>query len=566
MTKGSSRRRARAESASHVDAAERLLKSGKNAEALKALVEAARLAGDDADILARLGRAFLANGRVRQATDTLRRSIALGPGVGDVHQSLGFALESSGDEESAILSYREAVRCSPLLAEAHGRLADLLYQKGRRSEAAPEYETAAALDPGTPRAYFQTVMARLATDRLVEAEAEARQWVEADASNSGALQLLGLILQITGKLHEAERVFERAIQLDPTNAPAYQGLVNSRKFTEADRLVVDRILAQLQNEQPGPAGAAHVDRQKMTLHFAAGKVLDDQRHYADAITHFDAANEIRHRLLPFNREGMERRIDRLTKRYTPEFLRNASALGKADRTPILIVGLPRSGTSLLERILSSHPEVRGCGELDFWNDHGRLWAFAEPAELAKEAENLRAGYLSLLRGNAASVGRSVTRATDKMPFNFYWVGLVHLLFPNAVIVHCRRNPVDACLSIYMTQFSVLWDFSNARGDLVAYYRLYDRLMNHWRTVIPSDRLIEVDYEEVVAEPENAARSLVAFAGLEWDPACLHPEKNRQAIATASQWQARQPIYRSSVERWRHYEPWLGELRELLAPG
>jgi hypothetical protein len=157
----------------------------------------------------------------------------------------------------------------------------------------------------------------------------------------------------------------------------------------------------------------------------------------------------------------------------------------------------------------------------------------------------------------------VARATDKMPFNYLWAGLVHLLFPNAVFVHCRRNPVDTCLSIYMTEFAAVPAFSNSFEDLVIYHRHFSRLMDHWRAVIPTDRYIEIDYEDVARDPEKTARSLLAFCGLDWDPACLHPERNRQKIATASHWQARQPIYRSSLERWRHYEPWLGELRSLL---
>jgi hypothetical protein len=153
--------------------------------------------------------------------------------------------------------------------------------------------------------------------------------------------------------------------------------------------------------------------------------------------------------------------------------------------------------------------------------------------------------------------------TDKMPFNFLWVGLVHALLPKARIVHCRRNPVDTCLSIYSTYFAEHWGFASDRGDLAAYYRQYVRLTDHWRTVLPADRMIDVDYELAIAAPEETARRLIAFCGLEWDPACLRPERNTDAVQTASRWQARQPIYRTSVERWRNYEPWLGELGTLL---
>jgi tetratricopeptide (TPR) repeat protein len=562
MTKGSARRHARGESTRHVETAKRFLKLSKNAEGLTSLLAADRLVPNDADILTLLGSAYLSVGRFRQAIDVLRRAVALRPSDGDIHKNLGLALRAVGDYEWAIISYREAISLSPEQAELRSGLADLLFQKGRRSEAAVEYARASAMAPGTSLAHLQKIMALLATDRLGEAEEELRRLIATDASNGQALQLLGAILQAAGNLQEAGATFERLIEIDPMNAGGYQGVVTSRRFTEGDRPWIKRILSQLEgtdwHRKFAPIDA---DRQLMTFHFSIGKILDDLGDYAEAMIHFDAANRSRRRFGPFDRGSIERRVDKFIARFTPEFLANGAKIGHESRTPILIVGMPRSGTSLLERVVSSHPSVRGCGELDFWNERGPKWAEAEPAALAKAADQLCGEYLSLLRGG----GPDVVHATDKMPFNFFWVGLVHLLFPNAVIVHCRRNPIDTCLSIYMTQFTAVWDFASGLDDLASYYRLYRRLMDHWRAVIPPHRLIEISYEDLVAEPEKTARSLIAFCGLEWDSACLHPELNHQAVATASAWQARQPIYRSSVGRWRRYEPWLRELCDLPEP-
>jgi len=297
----------------------------------------------------------------------------------------------------------------------------------------------------------------------------------------------------------------------------------------------------------------------MMLHFAAGKAFDDLGDYATAMSHFGAGNGIRRQLAPFSLGAVEKRVESIIARFTPEFFANHAKLGDDDPTPILIIGMPRSGTTLLERIISNHPKVRGGGELEYWNERGQDWVDAEPKRLAEAADHLRRGYLGVLRGGALDV----PRATDKMPFNFFWAGLVHLLLPNARIVHSRRNPVATCLSIYTIPFSTTVAFASGLDDLASYYRLYRRLMDHWRAVISPNRLIEVDYEDVVAETESSARRLVSFCGLEWDSACLRPEENRDAVKTASHWQARQPIYRSSVERWRRYEPWIGELRELL---
>ncbi len=168
-------------------------------------------------------------------------------------------------------------------------------------------------------------------------------------------------------------------------------------------------------------------------------------------------------------------------------------------------------------------------------------------------------YLAVLR----AAGANALRITDKQPPNFELLWLIRLAFPEARIIHCRRNPVDTCLSIYFSYFGSQQDYAFDRGDLVFQYRQYERLMEHWRRVLPQDRFIEVEYETLIADREAETRRLVAFLGLDWDDACLAPERNPRPIKTASVWQARQPVYTTSLERWRRYEPWLQELRELL---
>ncbi len=177
------------------------------------------------------------------------------------------------------------------------------------------------------------------------------------------------------------------------------------------------------------------------------------------------------------------------------------------------------------------------------------------------ADGLSGEYLSLLR----RIGPGAARVTDKLPFNLIWLGVIHLLLPKARIVQCRRHPVDTCLSIYFTHFKQTIAFANDKAALVAAYRQYARLMDHWRAVLPPDRLLEIDYERLVTDREAETRRMIDFAGLDWDAACLEPERNDRAVTTASLWQARQPVYASSLERWRRYEPWLGELRRLLSP-
>lgn len=226
-----------------------------------------------------------------------------------------------------------------------------------------------------------------------------------------------------------------------------------------------------------------------------------------------------------------------------------------DGPPALIVGMPRSGTTLVEQIVSSHPLVAAGGELTFWTDQ------RETAAAKDAASRLAAGYLALLR----RIGPGSERVTDKNPFNFLHLGAIRLALPHARFIHVRRDPIDTCLSIYFTRFATPQAFAYDRGDLVFYYRQYERLMAHWRAFIPADRLLEIDYESLIANRESLTRRMIAFCGLPWDAACLAPESNPRLVRTASVWQARQPVYRTSVERWRRYEPWLGELSQLRTP-
>jgi tetratricopeptide (TPR) repeat protein len=394
----------------------------------------------------------------------------------------------------------------------------------------------------------------MARGRASEAEAQLGALIARDASNSEAHLVLANLLSEEGRLDEAATHFERSLALAPWQTTAYQGLVSSRRLGESDRPLTARIVARLEGGDLAP-------RQRMMLHFAAGKGLDDLKDYAGAMAQFDAANAIRHTLAPFDRRQCAARVDRLIARFTREFFAANAGLGAGDETPLLVLGMPRSGTTLIERIVSSHPRVSGGGELVYWDAHAPALMDAPLEELAGASAEIRAGYLSVLRAVGPDAAGAL-RVTDKMPFNFQWVGLVHLFFPKARLVHCVRDPIDTCLSVYMTYFAKDWGFASTRGDLVFYYRQYRRLMDHWRSVLPADRLLEVGYEEATAAPEETARQLIAFAGLEWDAACLAPERNRDAVRTANKWEARQPVYRSSVERWRKYEAWLGELGEL----
>jgi len=393
-------------------------------------------------------------------------------------------------------------------------------------------------------------------DRNQEAEQLLRQTLVADPRNAMAYDLLGNLLAEVGRFDEARACFERAIGIAPLLAGSYYDLVRCRRLTREDGGLLQQMQATLTT--PGLETA-----QRHRLHLAIGKAADDLGDYATAMQHFDAADAVRRRSVSFDSAAFSIEIDRLIARCTPELIAQAAELGSSDATPILIIGMPRSGTTLVEQIISMHPEVRAGDELNFWNERGAAWhrlgvAGNETRFLAKAA----ADYLRVLRG----IAPRAARVTDKMPFNFLWAGLIHLAFPRAIIIHCRRAAVDTALSIHQTHFHPTLAFPTGGAELVAYFRGYQRLTDHWRNVLPADRFIEIDYEDLTRESEPAIRRLIAACGLTWEDACLRPESNPRAVKTPSKWQTRQPIYRSSVARWRRYEPWLGPLRALVDDG
>jgi tetratricopeptide (TPR) repeat protein len=544
MAKSSSRRRARAETAHLVARAAPLLRAGEYERALDPLLEALRLDPTSAPVHNDLGLAYMFTHRLPEAIRSLRRSITLRPNVGSTHHNLGLALQNAGDDEGAILAYKAAAHLSPERALTHSRLGDLLWDSGGRSEAAVAYDRASAAAPETPMARLCRTWSLLARERHLEAETEIRELIASEPTNAKAHLVLGKILQETGRFDNAAVSFGQSIACDPWEASAYYGVACSKRFTETERPWVGGVLSQLESDGWKQLFApAMAERRRGLLHFAAGKVLDDLGEYERAMEHFKAANEPRRRRWPFDLKGVERRVNAIVARFTRECVATHTDLGDDDPTPILIVGMPRSGTTLVERIISSHPLVRARGELDFWTEHGPAWLNASPTQLEALAKRLRGDYRHVLRQGAPEC----VWATDKMPFNFFWVGLVHLLFPNARIIHCRRNPVDTCLSIYERPVGSRWGFGSGLDTLASYYRLYVRLMSHWRAFMPPNRFMELSYEELVAEPEMSVRTLLEFCSIDWNESCLHPEENDAAVKTASIWQARQPIYRSSVE-------------------
>ena len=533
--------------------ATQLLGARRPADAIAPLREAARIQPSDPTIQHDLGLACLEVGLVTEAIAAFQRAVSIKPRYAEAHFRMGIALERLGDVRAAVVAYDRATDLQPSLTEAWFRAGALVYTMGHREEAIGCFRRAATSGSKSRFGRLGAARALLAEDRDVEAERALRQMLAQDPANALAQDLLGNLLAEAGRFEEARECFLRAVTLAPLIAGSYYDLVRCRPISNADADLITSMKAAL--DTPG-LETAH----RMRVHLALGKAADDLGDYALAMQHFDAADGLRQGTASFDSSAFGGETLRLAQRCGPDLIERATELGNFDCTPVFIVGMPRSGTTLVEQILSSHPEVRGGGELNFWNERGAAWHQSGPAGL--EAPFLRdaaAQYLGILRG----IGPKAARVTDKMPFNFLWAGLIHLALPRATIIHCRRAAIDTALSIHQTLFHPGLAFPTGGAKLVAYFRSYQRLSDHWRKVLPASRYIEVQYEELTREPEPIIRRIVAACGLAWDNTCLRPELNPRSVKTPSKWQTRQPIYRHSVERWRRYEPWLGPLSALL---
>jgi tetratricopeptide (TPR) repeat protein len=363
--------------------------------------------------------------------------------------------------------------------------------------------------------------------------------------DAAALRLLGRIFQIQGKFDEAVVQIERAIEQQPGQVAAHFALAYSMQFSADDRARIDRM-----ERLVGDPGLSESDRS--LLHYAIGKAYDDLAEYEAAIGHFDEANEAALRVngRQFDPELENLKVDRLIEIFSPEML--SRPVAGARRRPIFVVGMIRSGTTLVEQILSRHPEVAAGGELPFWGENQPRFLLDLMASDDREA--VVSGWIRDYDVVLDQVDRSAPFVTDKMPLNFWSLGLIRLAYPDAVIVHCRRQPRDTMLSIYVTPYRRSPEFGHRRAHIVAAYGAYARMIEHWRAVIPASHFVEVEYEALVREPEREIPELVKRLGLEWEAGCLEAGGSG-SVNTPSLWQVRQPVYRSSIDRWRNYEAW-----------
>ncbi len=533
--------------------AESLRAQGRIVEALEPTRRVALLLPDDARVMFNLGLNCFEAGRVPDSVSAFRRALTLQPRFAEAAWRLGLGLGALGDMEGSIAALLQAVDFKPSHVEARLWLARLLLGAGRVDDAKAHLKRARSSGGNTGLGWLAEARLMEIADDRPGVERAARRAMAVDPKNPLTQELMGHVHAEAGRFAEAEQCFLAALALNPKSVGAWYDVARGRRFSAADAPLVERMRAATTLPGIDPPTRA-------MLFLGLAKVLDDLDDPGGASEVLDTAARLRAGWLKFDLAAWRRHIEAIMARFTPEVLCRAADMGSPDETPLLILGMPRSGTTLVEQILSSHPQVTGAGELTFWRQRTEMMAQAGEAGLEVPFVSEAAeAYLAELRG----LGPGSARVIDKLPWNYLHIGLIHLTFPRATIIHCRRRPIDTALSVRQTWFAQHMVIPTGGEDLVGYYRAYETLMDHWRRVLPAGRLIEVDYEALTAAPEPEIRRLVAAAGLPWDDACLHPEMNDRVVKTASKWQVRQPVNTDSIDRWRRFEPWLGPLAALL---
>jgi len=466
-------------------------------------------------------------GRLEDAVRHARRAVALDPDNPEGHYNLGLALADREDAAAALASYEQAVSLAPNHGPALNNMGSVLEEKEREADAERAYRQAIAINP----------------------------------NHSEALNNLGSLLSKTGRIEEARSLFERSLAIDPLSVASQHNLSGLRKYSPDDP-----YMAVLESMAPGAGRMPMPERAQ--YYFTYGKALDDCGRHDEAFAAFAEGNRLKKPEMPDIEAQGARQVDAIIRQFTPERIAALGGRGIDDRTPVFIVGMPRSGTSLIEQILASHAQVYGAGELKDMHrviesalgvskERSFLTALEDLDSIDFAALGTR--YVSGLEQRAPDA----LRVTDKMPANFHYLGFIHLALPNAKVIHSARDPMDSCLSCYTRLFNETMAFAYDQETLGRYYVGYMRMMDHWREVLPDDSILEMPYSDMVDDMEAQTRRMLDFIGLPWDDDCLKFYENDRPVRTASLAQVRKPIYKSSVAGWRRFEKHLGPLYDIV---
>ena len=531
------------------------------------------------------------------AAEYYRRALSIQPDYLESLSNLGAVLVEDERADEAEAPLERALQLQPNYPEALCNLGLVRLKQDRNEEAAGLLQRSLQLRPHYPEAMVGLARVWQALDQLDQAGELLTQLVTVQPDKADAWSLLGAVRTESGDTDGAETAFQQALVLDPGMADALTGLGHLRMeqgdLDEAARLLDQAIEAdadnlaarfhriQVNKVQPDDPNLVALESKvssipelgsdkTISLHYALGKAYDDLKRWDDAFPHFLEGARLKRAKLDYDPAAEAERIDRLIAQVDRDFITRLEGAGDPTDLPVFVLGMPRSGTTLTEQIIASHPEVHGAGELRYlmeiiqqpgqagsndWPPFPDNLAGLTPARLTE--------WGSAYHQRLNSHDGQARRITDKMPANYLALGIIPLMLPSARIIHVRRNPIDTCVSCFTRLFNRHQEATYDLFELGRHYANYARLMAHWRSVLPADRFLEVNYEDIVADQPSQARGLIDWVGLEWDDACLDFHKTQRNIRTASVTQVRQPIYASSVERWRQYEKYLEPLLEGL---
>jgi tetratricopeptide (TPR) repeat protein len=497
----------------------RYIDQGAYAEAIECYEDLIRIDSRHAAALNNLGAALFKLGRFKEAEARFYQALKIEPGFPDPYSNLGNALLLKGQYADAENFLRRALKLNPRFVEARVNLGLALAFLGRLRDATAHFEKALKVSP----------------------------------RNADALFGMAIVAKTEGNFDEANAMLSRALQIDPKMPNALASQAGMRKMTLSDGAwlkCADEVAA---------SGIPAVNESE--LRFAIGKYFDDIGEFKLAFQNYKRANDLLKPIAePYDREAQKRFVDVMIDVYTPELAAPTDSAASASMKPVFVVGMPRSGTSLTEQIISSHPSAKGAGELEFWSHAVREHETAiKSGQLGDSTRRkLAEAYLRILE---AKSGASL-RIVDKAPVNSDYLGFIHSVFPNARIIYMQRDPIDTCLSCYFQKFVLSLNYTMDLSDLADYYRQHERLFAHWRAVLPRGTILEVPYEGLVTDQQGWTRKILDFLGLEWDEQVLDFHETKRPVVTASSWQVRQRIYSDSVHRWRNYEKFIGPLLTL----
>ena len=561
--------------------------TGRNSEAADANKTAVALAPQDAEAHLNLGNTLQELGQFDASVASYQRVIALKPDYAEAHYNLGSTLQRMGRLDEAVASYTQAVALKPENALAHNNMGNTLAALGRLEDALASYAQAIALKPDYALAHNNLGNMLTALGKLDEAENSYNQSIALNPNFAEAQNNLGSTLQKLGRLEESEAHFRRAIALNPDFAEAHYNLGSTLQrigrldeaetsykeaialkpsYAKAHRMLASIKKFDVMDDQYALMHQLYLnedisDEQRCEINFGLAKAYEDLGNFERAFDHYGEGNALRKKLLKYD-INVDVDLFKKIRSNNHNIVKNSLGADSFHNNlmPIFIVGMPRSGTTLVEQIISSHSQVTGAGELNFVNQFGADIATGATATNYELLLDFRHRYLNKLQN--VSDGKLIV--TDKMPQNFRYLGLIAAAFPEAKIVHVKRKPAALCWANYKQYFvSKTLGYCYAIDDVISYYTLYKNLMDFWTNTL-SDRIYDLDYEQLTVNQKSETRQLIDYLGLDWDEKCLSPQNNIRGVATASNVQVRKKVYKGSSEQWEKYIPFLNGAFDLLA--